>query len=60
MLKDEIKQVQEIAMTVAKIALSNATDKIMDKLTAIEKRLTILEKTPIAPTKQGKKEVDNA
>lgn len=60
MLKDEIKQVQEIALTAAKTASLIAFEKVMDKITAIEKRLTILEKTPIAPTKQGKKETDNA
>jgi len=60
MLKDEIKQVQEIAMTAAKTASLVAYDKIMEKIAAIEKRLTILEKMPIAPTKQGKKETENA
>lgn len=60
MLKDEIKQVQDIAMTAAKTASMIAYNQVMDKLTAIEKRLTILEKTPIAPTKQGKKETEHA
>jgi len=60
MLREEIKQVQEIAITAAKTASLVAYEKIMDKIEAIEKRLTILEKTPIAPTKQGKKETENA
>jgi len=52
MLKDEIKQVQDIALTAAKTASLIAYDKIMDKLTAIEKRLAILEKTPKAEPKK--------
>lgn len=52
MLKDEIKQVQEIAMTAAKTASLVAYDKIMDKITTIEKRLTIIEKTLKAEPKK--------
>jgi len=53
---DEIKEVQEIAMTAAKTASIVAYKEVVDKITAVEKRLAALEKTIIAPTKQGKKE----
>jgi hypothetical protein len=54
---DEIKEVQEIAMISAKTASLVAYNKIMEKISAIEKRLTELEKpSQVAPTKQGKKE----
>jgi len=52
MLRDEIKQVQDIAMTAAKTASLVAYEKIMERIAEIENRLTILEKTSKAELKK--------
>jgi len=57
---DEIKEVQEIALTAAKTATVLAYSQLMDKIGALDKRLTEIEKQYVAPTKQGKKEKENA
>ena len=57
---DEIKEVQDIALIASKTASVIAYNKIMDKISALEARLTEIEKQYVAPTKQGKKETEHA
>ena len=51
---DEIKEVQEIAIIVAKTASMVTFKAVTDKVAALEKRLVALEKPSNSPTKQGK------
>jgi len=51
---DEIKESQEIAAIAAKTASMVIFKAVTDKVAALEKRLTALEKQSNSPTKQGK------
>jgi len=63
MLRDEIKQVEEIALIAAKTASIMAYNEIMAKIAALGKRIDKLELAKYEPesepvTKKGKKEAE--
>ena len=62
MLREEIKQVQEIAMIAAKTASMTVLESLTQKIAALESRIVNLESIKIepepAPKKAAKKEAE--